>query len=288
MAMLDSGLLAITGASFVWSLNPTIISRFAKKEDPFMLATLRIVFGIASLTPLIFLKGLKASLNSFYTTLLMIVSAILGPGLGDLLYVWSIQLIGGSLAVVIGYTYIFVSQSIAIIMLGEEFSFTLLIGSALAFAGVIYAVKPRLERGLNVSGVVFGFLSAIAWGSATVLIKILQQYFDPLSLTYLRLLAIAPLFPVLTLVRGVNFKHINRGLLIAASYTGAVGWGVGMVLYVYSIFRIGVAISVLVTALVPVLAQINVKLFAKEKVGTNNVIGALMVASAIALQAFKW
>lgn len=282
--MLDPGLLAITGASIVWSLNPAVISRFGQREDPFMLTTLRVLFGIAALSPLIVVKGLNISCSSFSTILLMVASAILGPGLGDFLYVWSIQLIGGSLAVVIGYTYIFVSQLIAVILLGEKFTLTLVVGTTVAFMGILYAVKPRLNNELNMLGVIFGLFSAITWGSATVMIKILQQYFDPVSLTYLRLLVIAPLFPTLAFFRGVSFKQFNRGLLVAASYTGAIGWGVGMVLYVYSIFRIGVAVTVLVTALVPVLAQINVKLLAKEKVSMNNVVGALMVASAIAMQ----
>lgn len=272
----------------VWSLNPAVISRFAQNEDPFLLATLRIFFGIMALTPVVIALGLSASFNSSMIVLLMVASAVLGPGLGDFLYVLSIQLIGGSLAVVVGYTYIFVSQFIAIAFLGEKFSFTLFIGTVLAFIGIVYAVKPRVERGLNFLGIIFGLISAFSWGTATALIKILQQYFDPISLTYVRLLVIAPLFLALTFARTRKPKRTTRGLLAASAYTGIAGWGIGMVLYIYSIYKVGVSLSVLATAMVPVLAQVNVRMITNERVGANNIIGALMVASAIALQSIRW
>jgi DME family drug/metabolite transporter len=58
------------------------------------------------------------------------LSAILGPGIGYASYTRAIQILGGSLAVVVSYTYIFVSQLIAIMFLGEPLRFSVIAGAS--------------------------------------------------------------------------------------------------------------------------------------------------------------
>ncbi len=282
------GYAAITVASIMWSLNPAVVSRFRAFIKPFTYTALRAVAAILFLTPVVTLGGIGIQDGSLSALIVIVLSAIIGPGLGDALYTKSIQLIGGSLAVLISYTYIFVAQVIAAVAIGEPLRYTLIAGSMTAFAGIAVALLRSEETSkLDLKGLACAVGAAILWGAATVMIKIALAYADTLSLTFVRLLVIAiTFFPLGLALEGLPPRTHMRPLLIASSITGVLGWGIGMYLFVYSIFAIGVSATAIATALTPVLSQMSTKLIAGEKPRLRQVLGALLISIGIFLSMF--
>ncbi|MEM2595593.1 MAG: DMT family transporter, partial [Sulfolobales archaeon] len=189
------GYVAITIASVMWSLNPAVVSRFKVFIRPVTYTAMRAVTALLFLAPMVTLGGIDLRNDSTHALVVIVLSAIIGPGLGDALYTRSIQLIGGSLAVLISYTYIFVAQAVATITIGESLKYTVVIGSTMAFTGIAVAVlKSEDTIKLDLRGLVYAVAAALLWGIATVMIKMALTYADTLSLTFVRLLVIATTF----------------------------------------------------------------------------------------------
>lgn len=276
------GYIAIAVASVMWSLNPAVISRFREHIKPVTFTALRALAALALLYPLA-AGRFELRDSSSYALAIIVLSAVVGPGIGDALYTKSVQILGGSLAVVLGYTYIFVAQILAVLLLGEELTLGVAVGTVLAFSGVVLAVGPKASRsGVSVAGVAYAFGAAISWGVATVMIGLALQFAGTLTLTVVRLATVLALFlPLGLLTEGLPPRESLKPLLVASAVTGLLGWGIGMYLFVLSIGLIGVAVTSTATALTPVLSQLTTKLVAGERVRANTVLGAVLTSIGI-------
>ena len=280
------GYATIVLASVTWSLNPAVISRFREHIRPITFTALRALAALALLCP-IAVGRLELRDSSPYAIAIIVLSAVVGPGIGDALYTKSIQVLGGSLAVVLGYTYIFIAQFLAVLLLGEELTLGVAVGTMLAFGGVVLAVGPKASRsGAGATGVAYAFGAAISWGVATVMIGLALQFAGTLTLTVVRLATILALFlPVGLLTEGLPPRSSLKPLLVASAVTGIMGWGIGMYLFILSIGLIGVAVTSTATALTPVLSQLTTKLVAGERVRASTVLGAALTSIGIAVTA---
>jgi DME family drug/metabolite transporter len=276
---LIEGLLAALGASTVWSLNPAIISRFSRDVKPVVFAGLRAL--VASMPLLVFLRNIHV--DSDIGLLVAITSALLGPGLGDALYAQAIKILGGSLAVVVGYTYIFVASALSALFLGEKWGLTVIMGSILAFTGVIVGAGLTNRRTpLKLRGIIFALGAAVSWGVGTTLIRVALNYYDFIGLTAMRFLTVGVIFTVIGLKveRGLSVNS-RRNLILASTLSGVLGLTVGGLLFTYAIWSVGVTATVITTSLTPVLSQWTTRLIARENIKANTVIGAVLVALGI-------
>ena len=194
------GVLSAILASILWSLNPAIISRYSRDIKPLIFTGLRALIGLLPLITIItFITGLSAEFNP--GILVAVISALLGPGLGDTLYTQAVRLLGGSLAVVISYTYIFIATGLSILLLGEKSGLTILLGSILAFTGIVVSTGFTSKNGVkNFKGIFYAACAAISWGLGTVLIRIALNYYDFIYLTAMRLLTVGVVFALTGLV----------------------------------------------------------------------------------------
>lgn len=281
-------LVAPVLASLVWSLNPPVVSRWAKNAPPALFTSIRalmaLVFLVAVVVP--FSESVELDtrvLKDLPATVLLVaaLSAVLGPGLGDAFYVKSIQVLGGSLAVTIGYTYIVFTGIFSVLLGVEGYSILKLAGALLAIAGVSAALLGE-NYSLRLKGLAYAVLAAICWGMATVLIRLMRDFIDPLTLSIVRLSVVFAVMLLTSLLMRERLV-VNRGFIIATSITGIMGWGVGMVLFTYSIYRIGPSATAVTTALTPVLSQATSRLIAGERPTVKILLGALLVASGIFL-----
>ena len=279
------GVVAAMAASLLWSLNPAVISRYRRSIKPISFTGVRAL--IALLPLLIFLPPRLAGLSvGLIGWLIVVSSAVIGPGLGDSLYTYSIKTIGGSLAVVISYTYIFFTQLFSHLLAGETPGFTTLVGAIIAFTGI--AVGVRGARG-DVEGrsLLLGSASAlsagVSWGLATALVKASLRYIpDTLLLTAIRLLAIAAtLIPLGYLLEGWYDKSSMGGVLKAGFITGFFGWTIGMLLFIYSISLVGASLTAVATALTPVFSQVTTSIVSREKPRAGSIIGSIIVMTGI-------
>jgi DME family drug/metabolite transporter len=268
--------------SILWSLNPAIISRYSRDIKPLIFTGLRALIGLLPLiTVITFITGLSVEFN--LGLLVAVISALLGPGLGDTLYTQAVRLLGGSLAVVISYTYIFIATGLSVLLLGEKGGLTILLGSILAFTGIVVSTGFTSRNGVkNFKGIFYAACAAISWGLGTVLIRIALNYYDFIYLTAMRLLTVGVVFALTGLViEGKIDENSRRNLLIAAVITGVFGLTIGSLLFTYAIWSIGITATVIATSLTPILSQWTTKIISGEKIQLNVIIGALLVALGI-------
>lgn len=286
-----SSWLAPVVASLVWSLNPALVSKWARNSPPLLFTSFRalmaLIFLLALVNPVlnVYLGFGESQLElSKRVLFIAVLSAIVGPGLGDALYVKSIQILGGSLAVMISYTYVLFAGIFAGLLDIEDYTVLKAVGSTLAIAGVVVAVFKNSIR-FSAKGIIYALLTAVSWGLATVLIRMVRGYMDPVTLSMIRLVVvfIAMLFASV-LVR--EKLSIDRGFVAAASATGVLGWGIGMVLFTYSIYTIGPLATAVATALTPILSQITTRFIAGEKPTLRVFIGVTLVAIGIFVVSF--
>lgn len=273
-------------ASLVWSLNPAAVSRWARRASPMFFTAVRGVVALAVVGvayPVLGVFGFEPSAGVFSLVPLLLVfaSALAGPAVGDAAYVRAIQVLGGSLAVVVSYTYVFFAQLFSYILGIEAPNPWMVAGGSTAFLGVVVAAY---QPGAKVSpvGVVYGFIAAVCWGIATVTIKLVEGYMDPVSLSAVRLAMVVAVLTLLSLLAGED-RSVDSGFLKAATITGGLGWGVGMILFVYSIYAIGPSATAIATSLTPPLSQMTSRIVAGEKASARNILGALLVGLGIAL-----
>ena len=273
------GVFSAILASLLWSLNPAIISKFSRDIKPLSFTGLRAL--IASLPLIIFLTGLSVEFN--IGLLVAIISALLGPGLGDTLYTQAVRFIGGSLAVVISYTYIFVATGLSILFLGERGGLTTLLGAVLAFTGIVVSTGFTSRNSVkSFRGIVYATCAAIAWGFGTLLIRIALNYYNFIHLTAIRLLTVGVVFTLTGIViEGKIGENSRRNFLVAVLITGILGLTLGALLFTYAIWSTGVTATVIATSLTPILSQWTTRIISGEKTHLNTIIGALLVALGI-------
>ncbi|MEM4717898.1 MAG: DMT family transporter [Desulfurococcaceae archaeon] len=270
------------GASIIWSVNPAFIYKYARSASPYYFTAIRALLASIFIAILVFTIG-SPHLGDINTPilLLMILSAILGPGLGDIAYTRAIQLVGGSLAITISYVYIFFAQLFAVLLFNERLSLMAIIGSIVAFTGIYIAISERNNTMLVTKrGIVCSISAAILWGLAASMISPIREYVDAYTTAFIRTLVVAIFALIMGFIHRDEF-NIDKNTLIAASFTGIGGWGIGMVLFVYSIYTIGVSVTSTTTALAPVLSQFINKAITGESISSRVFAGAILVCFGI-------
>jgi len=280
------GYVAIVTASVIWSITPALVSRFSQYIKPFMFTALRTIIATLTLVPIAFLNNFNYIPLSSYALILIVVSGLLGPGIGDACYTKAIQRIGGSLSVVISYVYIFIAQFMAVVFLGEFMSISLVIGSVLAFVGIVVAVSSSNFGRVDIQGTIYSLIAALSWSSASVMVKLVLNYLDTFTVTLYRLAVTAVILsPIAIFLEGIPGRRVIKQLIPIALITGILGFSLGVYLFVYSISTVGVSATAMATALTPVLSQITTKLLARERPTKENVVGASLISIGITISA---
>ncbi|RLG84540.1 MAG: EamA family transporter [Thermoprotei archaeon] len=278
MEAVHQGIVLAVIAALIWSFTPSIIRKFSENADPISLNALRAFFATLILTPVITITGIRVELE-VQGILFILLSALIGPGVGDIFYIISIRRIGGGRAVAISYFYVFVAQFLAMVLLRETLRPWLVLGTILALTGIILV---RFEGGHDTRHIdwFIAFAPAFAWGLGTIVNKFALYYTDPLSLSFLRV-AILTIFLYMISFNKMGKNIGRKNVLITAFITGGLGYGVGIPLFLYAIDSIGVSATVLATTLTPVLGRILSSIIAGEKVNLKGVIGTFLVVLGI-------
>ena len=176
-----SGLLS----ALLWGLNPLLIKAITDVEpNPIIISGLRQFWsGIIAIILII-------SLNLFAPieyVLLITLSGVLGPVIGDIGFTIALRELGSGLGTLISYQYVIVTQLLAVMILGEPYS----IGKLLATISSMTALAPILSRDYlrekKFLGVMGALIACLGWASATIINnKVVQTSVDPLCFTITR------------------------------------------------------------------------------------------------------
>ena len=288
------GAAAALASSAMWALTSVLLASQSARLRPLVMS------GIRSLTASLVLIGLLIATDgivqlqemTIVTGLSMIGSGIMGQAVGDTLYINALGFLGVSRTFPItNAAYPFFTFVLAVILLGEELTWTLPVGGALIVVGITWIVlEQRRSDALNdhaielVRGLVFAVAAASAWATATVWLRGGQGDLDAISAASLRIPAasIAVLGTIaLTSKPSVVTRGLTRRSIAIVALAGLLGTGIGSVLFIYAVEHEGAARTAFVTTSAPIFALPMGMLFLSEKLTPRILLGTALTIAGI-------
>ncbi len=235
-----TGILAILGASIMWSLEP-IFAKLAYADSDF-LQTSAVRAIVVVLTALLYVlitgaKRLKVSKNQFSTILYI---AIAGTLIGDLLYFFALTKISVLNAVMIGHM-----QPIFIVLIGffflkedklTKFDYAGII--TMIVAGVLVTTKTAENLSmvkLGTVGDIYVLMATVAWATTAIVTRKYLRGLNAGVVTFYRYLIASVVFIVYLLLKSslavTNIHQVLVGVIV----------GIGTILYYESMKRIKAA-----------------------------------------------
>ena len=268
------------GAAVIWAFSPIYYRAFMKRFDFLSLNFVRTSLSAAVLaipaalywTP----QGASFALFSGVVTL----------ALGDSLFLLAVREVGASVATPVVYTYVFLVQVTAG-LLGETVPGANFVSAAMVLAGVAALSRGKSGSGSRGKGIALGLGAAAIWAVGQDAIGLATEAGGSVvAIAFMRNLAAAAALGIVLVLTGGREKW-PKGLgmrefavVAAVSVTDLV---VGSVLYVKSVSAAGIALTVILTSLSPLLTQLISKATGKESPSFKDILGGVLIVGALVL-----
>lgn len=264
-------------AAIIWAISPIYYRDYLFAHDVSKINFYRLLYASAVL----FLPFIVFGFNS--AIIYGALSGLLTLAIGDTLYLLSIRDVGASIAAPVAYTYVLLIQ-FAAIFLGEVITINQIIGSILIIIGIYMLSNHRGSA--RKKGIMIALLAALVWtiGQSSIKLATLGNI-NPFSIAFARTSTAALILGVYMLINK-NKKQINNETLskrkhLTLAIISISDLGLGSALYIYSIGTIGLAITIILTSISPLITQIASKLLGKETPSIRDIIAGSIIVIAI-------
>lgn len=190
------GEFAALGAAFLWAVASLLYGRATLEIPPRTLNLIKGVLAILLFGLTLILSGSGAAAMSTMPLVLLILSGVLGIGLGDTAYFEALKALGARRALLMETLAPPLTATIALLFLGETLTSDEWIGIGLTVCGVAWVISEQVENDdepyiLPWRGIVFGLLAAGSQSVGAVLSRLAftQATVSPLWSALLRLAA---------------------------------------------------------------------------------------------------
>ncbi len=280
------GYLAISLAAVMWGIAATVAKSFFNKEyEPLILVQMRVTLSFAVLF-LYFLSTNRSLLKfSIKDIPHFLVVGILGVAGSNYFYYAAIKETNVSTSILVQYTAPIMVMIYTVLFQREKLTKGKLSALILSISGIFLAIgayNPEIIQG-NAIGIIYALIAAVSFSIFNISGKSLtEKYSIWTGLIYL--LGAATLF----------WSFINTPMEILEADYSFEDWKVfGIIalisilipysLYYYGLHHIQSSKAIIISTLEPIVAIISEWLFLNGSMGLIQVIGALLVISAIVL-----
>ena len=265
--------------SLIWAFSPIYYRTFMRRFDFLTLNVVRTSMSAAVLV----LPALYFGLGpGFYYSL---ASGATSLALGDTLFLLSIREMGASIAAPVVYTYVLFVQLTAP-AIGEAVPAANLVAALMVIAGV-YVLSRDSGGRPRARGVLLGLCAATLWTVGQDLIGLAASAGSNVAaIAFGRDFAAAVGLAAAAFATGRMKKWPARvsakelGFIALISVSDLV---VGSFFFVYSIALIGVALTVILTSLSPLLTQVFSRALGKENPTRIEFLGGALIVAALVL-----
>ena len=267
------------GAALIWAFSPIYYRGFLEKFDALSFNLVRTSAAAVVLAlPALYLWN-PAGLG---------LAAVSGPvtlACGDTLFLLSIRESGASVAAPVVYVYVLMVQ-VAGVALGQAVPYSNLIAAFMVLAGV-YSLSRGGHGRPRGKGIALAASAAVFWTIGQELIQASTNAGGNfVTVTFARNAAGAAALGVAFLVTrryrawpsGLSLR--NYGFILAVMLSDLV---LGSVLFVYSISTVGVALTVILTGLSPLLTQVLSRVLGKESPSPLDFAGGVLIVGALVI-----
>jgi len=276
MSSKKTGILAILGASIMWSLEPVFAKLAYASSDYLQTSAIRaVVVVLIALLYVLITGGRKLKITSNQLSKILYI-AIAGTIIGDLLYFFALTKVSVLNAVLIGHM-----QPIFVILIGflflKEDKLTKFdyIGIFTMIIAALFVTTKTLENlsmiKLGTLGDVYVLLATVAWATTAIVARKYLRELNAGVVTFYRYLIASVIFVV--------YLSLKSSLVLSNIYQILVGVvvGAGTILYYESIKRIKAAQVCAMELSTPFFAALLGFLVLKEGVTVMQISGMVLL-----------
>jgi len=286
------GELLSLSAAFCWALGASIYKKSLSNVSPLILN----LFRSSSAAMLIFLLLFPLqSLNhisklSLSLAGLICFTSLVTWGLGDTLYFLGLKLIGVGKTVPMTYSYPLFVLPISILLLGEPLTIQIVIGTICVVTGIWLITGEAREEtqhlGNSKLGIAASLGAAACWAFGTTCFKMILAYFDPVLLSFLRLIFLIPLLGAMSLMSSRNrllIKQLSKLDIGLMALGGVIAIGIGDTIYLIGLNMTQANIAAPLGSTTPLFSTALALMLLRERLSKETVAAALIMSLGIVL-----
>jgi drug/metabolite transporter (DMT)-like permease len=291
------GELAALGAALSWAIAPILYRQALLNTKPISANIVRCATNAGVLVAVLLLLGKVGALTALPigTVVLVVVSGVVGLGVGDTLYMIGLKYVGVSRAVPLAATYPLFSVVWAAFLLGQPLSLADVLGAAVIIFGIWLLSRKKSDESTGIKGrlafigIVVSLVTAVVWSVSITMMDVAVSNVTSLDANYaiitLRIASVGLFFMLLApfLDREHGFLKMKRSTVIGLCIGGLVANGVGWLLMNYSFLNTSLTRATPISSTSPLFAAIAGFMLFREKMTTKAVLGAIVVVAGIAL-----
>jgi len=294
------GEFAALGAAVTWAVAPIMYKKALSGVSPVSANIVRCATNAAFLVLFLVASGLVGVLASLPigVAIVVVVSGLVGLGVGDTLYMYALKSIGVARAVPLATSYPLFSLVWATFFLGQAVTVPAVVGTVVILIGIWLLSREKIESKFHVygkvelTGVAVSLLAALAWSVSITMMDFavtMPGVVSGLPVNYaivtvritgmaLVLLALAPV-----LDRRHGFLKLSWKAVVLLCVGGIVANGLGWLLMNYSFLNIAEAQAVPISSTTPLFSALAGFAFFHEKITRDNTLGAVLVVAGVVL-----
>ncbi len=270
-----------------WALSPIFYSRGLRNLNPFLGNMIRALpaTSITFLFTLIVLgpgQTFGLPLNSY---IILLLSGVIGLGLGDLFYLLSIKRIGPSPSITISSTYPLITIAFSTFFLGEVVKFTVLIGTLFVVLGIMIISRKDGNSKVDFLGICIATLAAIFWSISIILVGSIAHSGHPLAENFWRLMGYVLASLIIFLFNKKDFSKPKFDSILNITLGGIIALNLGWASYIYSIEVIGLSKATTLSSVSPIFTA-TAEFLIEKRFKLNIFIGTLLTTLGIILVTF--
>lgn len=286
------GELAALGCALTWAVSSILLKKPVVEMGPVAANLIRTWVGAVVFWAVLLATGKFDQLLhlSAHTIFALVVSMIVGLGIGDTLYFRSLQLIGVSRALPISGSYPLPTLLLAAVLLGEPVGLPQVAGTLLIVASVylLSLAGRQPDEGLGQKhdarlGAALAIVAALLWAGSTILLKSGVEQTEVSVANSLRLPAAGLVLLAVGLRRsgGIKVREIRRATLGLVLVSGVIGTAVGSALYLTSVIYAGAAKAAALQSVSPFFAAPLAFISLKERPSRATLFGTLLSVAGV-------
>ena len=289
------GEIAALSAALLWAISSVVYSRLGLQIPPLQLNFYKGIIAISLIVVTLLIQGTISVDISLATIIWLLLSGIVGIGLGDTAYFAALNSLGARRTLLLETSSPPMGALLAVVLLGEQLSQSAWIGILLTILGIAWVISERNpldQQTISRQGIIWGLLAAIAQAVGAVISRfaLVQSNINPLESTLIRLvggtvivigLLLSPSTPRTKFKNKYKWRLSWHSLgIIAIAATGSTYLGIWLQQISLKFAPTGIAQTFLATSplfVLPIMA------FQGEKISWRAIFGAFISLAGIAL-----
>ena len=218
-------------------------------------------------------------------------SMLVGVCIGDTIFLLAIKEIGASHASAVGSLQPLTTLLFEWLLLRSPVGWSLFVGSCFVVLGVICLSReprgnskashtPQTRKRFTI-GIMLALLTALLWGLSTVLLKAGLTNLTPIQVNSVRLPFVTVILYATWALGGKKTDKLRKSTLLLIAGTGLFSMGLGSLLYLIALAKIGPSKTSALISTSPVFSLIMALVFLKERISLRLALGVGLCVAGV-------